>query len=150
MRSNLKYYDYSPSISNEGIASSKKRKHLKLVEDNYKPDLSVYSSTPDKRFLAALKKLNKKILNLSIIGLISAAISYFCLLSLESEVARSLDKFNYEMKNREDLRSYLGKVYSWANIDKAARENNLSEVEKIEFAKVQKTSFDKIFEVNFE
>lgn len=150
MRSSLKYYNYSSeaydqaSISHERVREN----HLKVIEGSYKPEFKIYSTSLDTRLLSKVQSLTKAVFNLSVIGLVGAALSYFCLLSLEFEVSKNLTKFENQIKNREDLRSYLGRAYSWASINEAAKENNLSEAKNIEFAKAKKTSFHEIYELD--
>ena len=122
-----------PNLLNQ---PSSKRK-LKVVE-KLKParKLTVYSSSPTQQIKAKLENMISVCLKLSIIGFACSALSYFCATSLETKVNQNLKTFENQMKDREDLRSYLGKVYSWQNINAKAHKLNLKPAQQIEIAKI--------------
>ena len=86
-------------------------------------------------------------MNLSIIGFIGAAISYFCLLSLQFEISQHLRQLETQMKNREDLKSSLGKIYSWSNIDIEAQKANLKKASQIEIVKTKASLSHNIYDL---
>ena len=128
------------------------KKHLHLVHSNpaelpKSKKFKVYSSSPLQRLANRLRFFNKIALNLSIIGFIGAAISYFCLLSLQFEISQHLRQLETQMKNREDLKSSLGKIYSWSNIDTEAQKANLKKASQIEIVKTKASLSHNIYDL---
>ena len=116
--------------------------NLKLVNPSLeKQRFTVYSTSPSQRFIAKLDKLSKILANFAIIGLVSAATSYACMASLEFKVSKELKNLEVEIKNREDLKSYVSKAYSWENLYIRAKKSHLVEAEKIEISTVPKSIF---------
>lgn len=109
--------------------------------------LKVYSSSPKQRFSTKLNYLIKACFNFALIGFCISAFSYFCSVSLETEVSYHLRKIENQMKNREDLKSYLSKVYSWQNLNVKAEKMNYVEAKKIEKASNQKSLGHLVFDI---
>lgn len=141
MRSNLKkkkqpQFEDSSQIELAWIAAQQKKSQ---------PKLKVYSSSPQERILARYKALTRAAINMALIGFLGAALSYFFSVSLESQVSHHLSSLEVQMKNREDLKSYLGKAYSWQNLTAKAEKMNFKEAKQIEIASGKKSFFHMIF-----
>ncbi len=140
-------------MMNKKMKSSKAKdlkKHLYLIHSAEQPKnkkFKVYSSSPFQRLANRLKFFNKIALNLSIIGFLGAAISYFCLLSLQFEISQHLRQLETQMKNREDLRSSLGKIYSWSNLYTEAQKANLQQASQIEIVKTKPSLAHNIYDL---
>ncbi len=123
--------------------------NLKLVNPSLeKQRFVVYSTHPSQRVLAKLDKISKVLANFAIIGLVCAAASYACMVSLEYKVSKELKSLEVEIKNREDLKSYVSKAYSWENLYDRAKKSHLMEVDKIEIARAPKSIYHLAAEIN--
>jgi hypothetical protein len=113
----------------------KKSPNLSVV-GSLKParQLKIYSSSPSQRISAKLNYLIKFCFNFALIGFSISALAYFCSVSLEADVAHHLRNLENQIKNREDLKSYLSKVYSWQNLNTKAQEMKFVKAKKVETA----------------
>ncbi len=141
MRSNLKrkrqpQFEERPQLDLAWIASQQKKSQ---------PKLRVYSSSPQDRLLARYRALTRAAINMALIGLFGSALSYFFSVSLESQVSHHLSTLEVQMKNREDLKSYLSRAYSWQNLTAQAEKMNFKEAKQIEIASGKKSFFHMIF-----
>lgn len=143
MASSLRQSRYIPSP--QQAPKEQKASHLHVVLQP-KQRLQVISSTPQQRFLFRLQKVTKLVSNLALLGLIGSAISYFMLISVEYDVNHNLKQLELQMKNREDLRSYLGQAYSWSNLSAQAGKSKMVEAKKVEVVPGKKTSFHNLFD----
>lgn len=147
MKSNLKFSNYQSPAEN-------RRRYLQLVqplEEEYqelkaKQTFRVISTSPKQRFLSKIAYLQKIVLNVALVGVLGAGLSYFSLISLEFEVSNQMNKLDKQMKTREDLKSYLGKAYSWASLNSAAKANNFQEAKTIEISNAEESVSQVLFD----
>jgi hypothetical protein len=125
----------------------RQRENLEQFHLERRKQFKLISSTPHERFLSKIRTLNKILINLSLAGLFTAALSYFALVNLEFEVSQNLKKLENEIKNREDLKSYLSKAYSWENLHSFAKASNLYEAKNIEVTSTNNSKKHKLFDI---
>ncbi|MDX1919680.1 MAG: hypothetical protein SFU25_02975 [Candidatus Caenarcaniphilales bacterium] len=143
MRSNFKLKN-NYNNSNQ-LPLQARRDYLQVVqplEEEYqelkaKQSFKIFSSSPRQRFLSKLAYLQKIVLNVALLGVLGAGLSYFSLISVEFEVSKQMNKLDKQMKAREDLKSYLGKAYSWANLINTAKLNKFEEAKNIEVSEAK-------------
>jgi hypothetical protein len=109
-------------------------------------NFKVYKSSPGQRLHARVNAFTKSLTQVALIGVLGAALSYFCSMSLEAKVSHRLHNLEKHMKSREDLKSYLGRLYSWQNLNVKAEKLNLVQAHKIENALKKKSIYHMIFE----
>jgi cell division protein FtsL len=167
MKSNLNkktsYYNQSSAALDLDSWEDLQANHISLVEPSYAPDYSaeneelrvkqqfrVFSSSAKQRSNSQFAKLQKALTSMALVGFLGAGLSYFFLISVEFEVSKNINKLDKQMKVREDLKSYLGKTYSWSNLSKSAKTNHLAHAKNIEIAETNSSYAHSLFDITEE
>lgn len=101
----------------------------------------VYSSIPEQKKVIIFHKIADYMINVAIVGLLLASFSYAIAISLEYKVSKEMNQLEIQIKNREDLKSYVSKAYSWENLYTSAKKNHMVEVGQLEIANSPKAVF---------
>ncbi|MDX1918810.1 MAG: hypothetical protein SFT81_06710 [Candidatus Caenarcaniphilales bacterium] len=104
---------------------------------------TVYTSTPEQILFSRLKRCTKITAITAGASLLLAALMQFCLLGIELEVSEHFTNLETQLKNREDLKSYLGHAYSWHNLDRRMQQLKALQANMLEVNTKPKT-IDKV------
>jgi len=130
----------------QAAPKQKRASHLHVVLQPTR-EFKVLSTSPVQRLSIRLQRIINICSKLAFLGLTGAIVSYFALISVEYEVNQNLRQLEKQMKNREDLKSYLGKAYSWSNLQTEAQKAKMVEAKKVETINLKKTSFHTLFDL---